>query len=60
MAARRAKGEVSVGDRFVMESVTGAVIHGTITSDTRLGTVDAIVPEISGRATVLRTLTILN
>ena len=60
MAAKRAKGEMSVGDRFVMESVTGAVIHGTITTDTRLGAVDAIVPEISGRATVLRTLTILN
>jgi len=28
MAAKRAKGDMSVGDRFVMESVTGAVIQG--------------------------------
>lgn len=60
MATKRAKGEMSVGDKFVMESVTGAVIQGVITEDTRLGSVDAIIPEISGQATVLRTLTILN
>ena len=60
MAAKRAKGEMSVGDKFVMESVTGAVIEGRIKADTRLGNIDAIIPEISGAATVLRTLAILN
>jgi len=59
MAAKRAKGEMSVGDRFVMESVTGAVIQGVVAADTRIGDVDAIIPEISGQATVLRMLTIL-
>ena len=60
MAAKRAKGDMSIGDRFVMESVTGAVIQGSIAADTWLGGVDAIIPEIAGTATVLRTLTILN
>jgi proline racemase len=54
VAAKRAKGEMSVGDTFVMESVTGAVIQGVVIADTRLGDVDAIIPEISGQATVLR------
>jgi proline racemase len=60
MAAKRAKGEMSAGDKFVMESVTGAVIHGSIAADTRLGNLAAIIPEIAGDAMVLRSLTILN
>ena len=36
MATKRAKGEMGVGDGFVMQSVTGAVIHGEILSDTCL------------------------
>jgi proline racemase len=60
MAAKRAKGEMSVGGKFAMESVTGAVIYGTITDDIRLGNVEAIIPEISGNAKVLRTLTIFD
>jgi len=59
MAMKRAKGEMTVGDRFVMESVTGAVIQGVIAEDTRLGDVDAVIPEISGDAAVLRALTVL-
>jgi proline racemase len=39
-----------------MESVTGAVIRGHIAADTRLGEVAAIIPEISGTASVLRSL----
>jgi proline racemase len=60
MAAKRAKGEMSAGDKFVMESVTGAVIHGSIAGDTRLGNLAAILPEIAGEAMVLRSVTILN
>lgn len=60
MAAKRAKGEMPVGGGFAMGSVTGAVIRGTIVQDVRLGRVDAIIPEISGDAKLLRTVTFLN
>jgi len=58
MATKHAKGEMTVGDEFVMESVTGAVIHGGIDAEAKLGGADAIIPHIAGQATVLRTLTI--
>jgi proline racemase len=37
MATKSAKGEMGVGDSFMMQSVTGAVIHGEILSDTKIG-----------------------
>lgn len=58
MATKRAKGEMDVGDCFVMQSVTGAIIHGEILSDTRVGEVNAIIPQISGTAQIIRTATI--
>ncbi|MDJ0609970.1 MAG: proline racemase family protein [Kiloniellales bacterium] len=58
MATKRAKGEMAVGDRFVMESVTGAVIEGTIKADTEVGDRQAIVPEIAGGGTIARLVTL--
>ena len=58
MATKRAKQEMAVGDRFVMESVTGAVIEGTIKADTRVGDRPAIVPEIAGGGTMARVVTL--
>ncbi len=59
MAMKRARGDMAVGDRFVMESVTGAVIEGTIRSDTKVAGIDAIVPQIAGSAKITRTLALL-
>lgn len=58
MATKRAKGEMGVGDSFVMQSVTGAVVHGEISSDTKIGEVKAIIPQISGTAQIIRAVTI--
>jgi len=59
MATKRARGELGIGDRFVMESVTGAVIDGAVMADTRLGDLDAIVPQIAGSAQITRMLWLL-
>ena len=58
MATKRAKGEMDVGDTFMMQSVTGATIRGEILSDTKIGDVNAIVPQISGTAQITKTETI--
>jgi len=58
MAMKRAKGEMGVGESFTMQSVTGAVIHGEILADTKVGEVNAIIPQISGTAQITRTVTI--
>lgn len=58
MATKRAKGEMLVGDTFVMESVSGAVIHGKILSDTIVGDKPSIEPQITGDATITKALTI--
>jgi len=59
MAAKRARGELAIGERFVMESVTGAAIVGTVLADKRLGDVDAIVPQIAGSAQITRMVSLL-
>ena len=58
MATKRAKGEMGVGDSFMMQSVTEAVIHGEILPDTTIGEVKAIIPQISGTAQIIRAVTI--
>lgn len=58
MATKRAKGEMGVGDRFVMQSVTGAIIRGEILSDTKVDEVNAIIPQISGTAHITRAVSI--
>jgi len=60
MASLFAKGKLRIGDQFVMESITGAVIKGKIAGETRLGEYAAIIPEITGDAHIMRFLTIMN
>jgi proline racemase len=50
MATLVARGELKVGQSFVHESITGTLFRGRVTSETRLGNVNAIVPRFSGRA----------
>ena len=41
---------MGVGDRLSMRSVIGSKFTGQIEADTSVGTVDAIVPLVTGRA----------
>jgi len=60
MASLYAKGKLSIRDKFVMESITGAIIKGKIVGEVKYGKYDAIVPEISGGGYIMRFLTIVN
>jgi proline racemase len=50
LAALHARGEIAVGDGFVNESITGGMFRGKVLETTSLGELDAIVPEITGKA----------
>lgn len=52
MAAMHARGELSVGETFVHESMLGTEFIGRINGTTRLGAYEAILPSISGRGFV--------
>jgi trans-L-3-hydroxyproline dehydratase len=49
LAALYADGEISLGDAFRHESVTGSVFTGRVLSETEFGGSPAVVTEISGR-----------
>ncbi|MFT4865970.1 MAG: proline racemase [Ilumatobacter sp.] len=50
MALLRAQGTMEVGDRLAMRSVIGSQFTGQIEADTNVGSVEAIVPLVTGRA----------
>lgn len=50
LAVMHARGEVSVGEEFVHESVIGTQFIGRIESTTTVGAVPAVVPSIAGQA----------
>ncbi len=50
MAALHARGELSVGEPFVNQSVIGTRFTGRIVDETTVGGKPAIIPEITGRA----------
>lgn len=52
MAQLAARGELSVGDRFVHESIIGSQFTGRVEASARVGEFDAIVPSIEGWARV--------
>jgi len=49
LATMYARGQIGVGEDFHHESVIGTVFTGRILETTKLGDVDAIVPQITGR-----------
>lgn len=49
MALLHARGIMKVGDRLTARSLIGSTFSGTILAETPVGSVPAIVPEISGR-----------
>ena len=50
MAVLHARGRMKVGDRYHARSIIGSTFACRILGETRVGTLPAIVPEISGRA----------
>jgi proline racemase len=50
MANLYEKGHLGIGDEFVHESILGTLYRGRVVEKTRVGSVTAIVPEITGRA----------
>ena len=52
MALEAARGNLSVGDSFVHESIIGSLFDGRVESVTKVGSRDAIVPSIGGWARV--------
>ncbi len=55
MALLAARGEMGPGDRFTGVSIIGSEFHGRILGPVRVGNLDAIRPEISGRAWITGT-----
>ena len=52
MAQLHALGELALGEPFVNESLIGTRFTGRLVEETRVGSYDAVVPEITGRAWV--------
>jgi proline racemase/trans-L-3-hydroxyproline dehydratase len=52
MAAMWAKGELGLDVPFVHESIIGTTFRGRLVDTARVGDVEAVIPEISGRAFV--------
>jgi proline racemase len=50
MAALHARGELALGQEFVNESIIGSRFTGRLLEETSLGSLPAVVPEVSGRA----------
>ena len=51
-ALLHAKGRLAPGAVLVNESIVGSVMTARVLRETRLGTLDAVIPEVSGRAHV--------
>jgi proline racemase len=52
MAALHARGELALGEPFVNESVIGTSFTGRLVEEARVGSLAAVIPEITGRAWV--------
>jgi proline racemase len=50
MAALHARGELALGQEFVNESIIGSRFTGRLLEEVNVGSVPAVVPEVSGRA----------
>ncbi|WMJ78174.1 MULTISPECIES: proline racemase [unclassified Sedimentibacter] len=50
MATLYAKGKLKLGEPFVYESIIGTLFRGRVLETTKVGDLDAIVPEITGSA----------
>ena len=55
MAVLAARGQMTVDDTYLAESIIGSRFECRIESQTQLGTLDAVVPSIAGRAWITET-----
>lgn len=51
-ALRHARGQLGVGDSFVTESIIGTRFTGEVLAETAVGEYAAVIPRVTGRATV--------
>lgn len=49
MAAKDARGELPVGQRFVHESTIGTTFTAVVKQETEIGELPAVIPSITGR-----------
>lgn len=52
VATLYAKGELTIGEQFVHESIVGSVFYAKVLKETKVGDLPAVVPEITGSAWV--------
>lgn len=50
LAALHARGQIKEGETFIYESIMGTLFYGRILEKTKVGNLDAIIPEITGSA----------
>jgi proline racemase len=50
MAALYAKGHLALQEEFVHESILGTNFHGRLIGEEKVGTISAVIPEITGQA----------
>lgn len=50
MAARHARGELTLGQNFIHEGILGTQFRGRLVEETKVGPFSAVVPEIAGQA----------
>ena len=55
LALLKKKGMIEVGDQYIGESVIGSRFHCRLESLTRVGSIEAVIPSISGRAWITGT-----
>ena len=48
-----ARGEISVGERFTVESIIGSTLTGMVVEEVKFGSFKAVVPEVSGVAHIM-------
>lgn len=53
MAQLHAQGKLSLGEEFIQEGILGTVFSGRLVSRTKVGSYDAVIPEVSARAHII-------
>jgi proline racemase/trans-L-3-hydroxyproline dehydratase len=53
MAARHAKGELSIGKEFISESILGTQFKGKLLKETRIGKIPGVISQITGSAYIV-------
>lgn len=53
LALMYAKNEIGIGEKITVESVIGTRFTGLVRAETTVGSYESIIPEVSGRATII-------